>query len=272
MPDAYTHQYYGNLVLSQLSPALQQRIKPHIGLFNIGLQGPDPFYFYKPLKSNPVSHQADVIHAQTGSEYFGRSLEVLKAGIPDPESGLAYQAGFMCHYTLDSTCHTFVNRYEKTRGVSHGDMEGEFERFIMIKNGLDPYKTDVAEAFIPKKEYGPVVSAFSQGIAEKECYSSLRSFKRFRNLFHCESSIKRNILYRVMKFAGVYDSYRGQVVNVEPYPNTEESNAELDKLLHSRVPTGAKLITKFYIAYDEKEPSVFLYDSDLQIPFNGISV
>ncbi|MBQ8994451.1 MAG: zinc dependent phospholipase C family protein [Oscillospiraceae bacterium] len=272
MPDIYAHQYFGDQVYAQLTPELQKRLSENIDLYNIGLQGPDPFYFYKPLKKTPVSKQADVLHEETGSEYFDRSLNTLKGLTEDQEASLAYQLGFLCHYTLDSVCHTFVNRYEKETGVTHSDMEGEFDRYLLERSGKDPLKTDTGEKFLPKKGYGKIVSLFSQGLGEKECYDAIRSYKTFRNIFHCENNFKRNLLYRIMKKAGVYNSYRGQIVNVEPYPNTEKSDQELYDLLKSAVPLCVKLIVKFVIAYDNNEPSAFLYDSNLQIPFNGIMV
>ena len=49
MPSTYAHQHFGNLVFDKLPEKLQEEIAPYRGLYNIGLQGPDIFFYYKPL-------------------------------------------------------------------------------------------------------------------------------------------------------------------------------------------------------------------------------
>jgi len=272
MPDFLTHQYFGDLVLDQLPSELQNRIKPYKDLYWIGLQGPDPLFFYKPMKSTPISLQGKKLHKLNGAEYFGNSLTVLKNNRENTEAALAYQIGFLCHYSLDSVCHTFVSRYEKQTGVSHSDIEGEFERYLMEKAGKDPLRINPADFINPKEEYGEIISRFSMGLEPKECYDAIRSFKKYRNLFFCPTSFKRAVIYRFFKIAGIYEKYRGQVMNVEPYPNTEESDKELYKLVHDAVPVVLRLIPRFVTAYERDEPSLFLLDNSLQIPFDGINI
>ena len=270
MPDFLTHQYFGDLVLEQLPSSIKKRIIPNRDLFQIGLQGPDPLFFYKPIKSNSVVKQGYTLHELNGAEYFGNSLKVLSENKDNTEAALAYQLGFLCHYSLDSVCHTFVNKYEKMKGVTHSDMEGEFERYLLVQAGKDPYKTNPARYINPKKEYGEIISRFSMGLSAKECYDAIRSFKKYRSLFFCSTSVKRSIVYWIMKKAKVYEEYRGQVMNVEPYPNTQESDEELYKLVHDAVPLALKLIPKFITAFEQNQPEFFLTDAALQIPFDGI--
>ena len=55
MPSTYAHQHFGNLVFDKLPEKLQEEIAPYRGLYNIGLQGPDIFFYYKPLHKNDVA-------------------------------------------------------------------------------------------------------------------------------------------------------------------------------------------------------------------------
>ncbi len=272
MPDFLTHQYFGDLVLAQLPFEIQSRINLNKDLYQIGLQGPDPLFFYKPMKSTHVSKQGKMLHKLTGAEYFSNSLAVFKTNKENIDAPLVYQIGFLCHYLLDSVCHTFVSRYEKQTGVSHSDMEGEFERYLMEKAGKDPLRINPADYINPKKEYGEIISRFSMGLSPKDCYDAIRSFKRYRNLFFCPGSIKRYFVYQFFKIAGIYEKYRGQVMNVEPYTNTQDSDEELYKLVHDTVPLALRMIPRFVIAAEQDEPSLFLLDNSLQIPFDGISI
>ena len=123
-----------------------------------------------------------------------------------------------------------------------------------------------------KKEYGEIISRFSMGLEPQICYAAVCSFKRYRNLFFCPNNLKRSLVYGFLKLGGVYESYRGQVMNVEPYPNTQESDEELYKLVHDTVPLALRLIPRFVTAVEQDEPSIFLMDNSLQISFNGIPV
>ena len=272
MPDFLTHQYFGDLVFDQLPDSIKDMISRNKDLYDIGLQGPDPLFFYKPYKSNPISKQGTVLHELNGADYFGNSLTVLKNNKENADAALAYQSGFLCHYALDSVCHSFVNRYIKQTGVTHTDIEGEFERYLMEKAGKDPLRVNPADYINIKKEYGEIISRFTMGLEPKDCYDAVRSFKRYRNFFFCPGSLKRTFVYGFLKALGQYDNNRGQVMNVEPYPNTQESDEELYKLLHDTVPLALRLIPRFVTAYEQDEPSIFLMDNSLQIPFNGIEV
>ena len=38
----------------------------------------------------------------------------------------AYALGVVCHFALDASCHTYINHFEKTRRISHHEIEKEF--------------------------------------------------------------------------------------------------------------------------------------------------
>jgi hypothetical protein len=46
----------------------------------------------------------------------------------DKEAALAYIYGFICHFALDSTCHGYIDEKIAQSGVSHTEIEVEFER------------------------------------------------------------------------------------------------------------------------------------------------
>lgn len=54
----------------------------------------------------------------------------------------AYALGVVCHFALDASCHTYINHFEKTRRISHHEIEKEFEKYLMKKDGLDPFNWD----------------------------------------------------------------------------------------------------------------------------------
>lgn len=65
MPAAYAHYTFGKKVLANIeNPDIRRIITEHRALFDIGLHGPDILFFYRPLKSNPVSKAGHLMHAE----------------------------------------------------------------------------------------------------------------------------------------------------------------------------------------------------------------
>ena len=270
MPDAFAHQHFGDLVFKELPGDLKYRITPHLGLYNIGLQGPDFLFFYNPLKSNEVYDQGSLLHKQSGREFWKISADTLRTTSMDHEASLSYLLGVMCHYSLDSICHTFVNQYEKDQGVTHSDMEGEFDRYLMASLNLVPQAVDQVKRFRPKREYAEVIAPFTQKLDPEITYDALKGFHFWRSVFRSPSKLKREFLYGVLKSAGKYYDYRGQIVNTEPYENTDASDRGLYDLLYGHVRYCADFIESFVSGTDAGDLSSFLAKDGLEIPFDGL--
>ncbi len=270
MPDTFAHQYFGDLVFKAMSNEYKLHIVPYIDLYNIGLQGPDFLFFYKPYKMNDVPIQGSLLHRQTGHDYWKISLNTLKSVTTDYKASLAYLSGVMCHYVLDSCCHAFVNQYEKETGVIHPDIEGEFDRYLLESLGLDPHRTDLIERFLPTRTYAEIIARFTQALSPDTTYAALKGFRFYRKVFHCPNALKRSILYKILKLAGKYDKYRGQIINVKPYDNCEESDKNLYLLLHEQVQVCVELITSLYQCAETGDSSSLINRKRLAPNFDGV--
>ena len=110
MPAAYTHYRFGRDVLRLLPPEKRQVISGHRALYDIGLHGPDIYFFYRPLTDNAVARMGHSLHRQTGATVL-RRMAALLAQAPS-EAATAYLYGFLCHFALDSACHGYVGQME----------------------------------------------------------------------------------------------------------------------------------------------------------------
>ena len=133
MPSTYTHYRFGTRVLAELSPEIRNLLQRNRMLFDLGLQGPDFFFYYKLGKKTPVRRLAKVYHRQTGRAVFTRICEELKN---PTEKELAYLYGLLGHYCLDSVCHPLVFQVTGEDGLAHNAMESEFERYLLAKDGI----------------------------------------------------------------------------------------------------------------------------------------
>lgn len=140
MPASYAHYRFGKLVLPNLPPEVRQCIQRFRRLYDTGLQGPDPFFYYNPFLKTSVGDLGNLFHNQTGQEFFTHACTQANS-----EAALSYLYGLLGHYCLDSVCHPFVNSMVNIGEARHVALESEFERHLMHKDGiLDPSTADRA--------------------------------------------------------------------------------------------------------------------------------
>ena len=137
MPAIATHYLFGQEVYRRL---IEKNRKDIIALirkyrqdFNIGLQGPDPMFYYNPLHKNEVVEYASRIHDRSGVEFMNNAKEHITRS--KDFRALAYTLGFVCHYALDSEAHPTVNRLGKD-SKGHIQIETELDREILLREIL----------------------------------------------------------------------------------------------------------------------------------------
>ncbi|MEI3290100.1 MAG: GrpB family protein [Faecalibacillus faecis] len=135
-PSTYAHYRFGQEVLKELPNDIKKIIIENKELCDIGLHGPDLLFYYLPLKTNEINSIGYNMHEKTGKEVFDtfRKMMTSKKQI---NHYLAYYYGFICHFALDATCHGYIEKRIHESGVSHGEIEVEFDRFLMIEDPQD---------------------------------------------------------------------------------------------------------------------------------------
>lgn len=132
MPACYAHYRFGREALPQLPSDARQCIQRFRRMYDMGLNGPDIFFYYfNPLSKVNVPDLARSFHCQSGAEFFTHAWAQA-----DTEAAKAYLYGLLGHYCLDSVCHPFVNRMVEIGEARHVALESEFERYLMEKDGL----------------------------------------------------------------------------------------------------------------------------------------
>lgn len=137
MPSCFAHYRFGEQLLPNLPADIRNSVQRHRHLYDLGLQGPDFFFYYKLGKKTPVMRLAWEYHHRTGKAVFSRICSCL--GHPSDEE-VAYLYGLLAHYCLDAWCHPIVSRVTGADPMAHNAMESEFERFLMERSGIKrPY-------------------------------------------------------------------------------------------------------------------------------------
>lgn len=111
MPGFLTHYLFSiNTYRALKKKTLQDIIKQHKQVYFLGAQGPDIFFYYLPCNLNKKKQLGGIMHHTCVNDFFATCLNELPKLKEDTEReiALAYVAGFLCHYTLDSISHPFI--------------------------------------------------------------------------------------------------------------------------------------------------------------------
>ena len=134
MPTTYTHYAYGQEVFHKLPEELQRKIEPYIAYYNIGVHGPDILFYYHSYCKNKVNQYGVKVHHEPAREFFKRAFKVFQAQ-KNRNEAFAYLAGFMTHFILDSSCHPYVRKRIKETGISHTEIETDWDFEVMQRDG-----------------------------------------------------------------------------------------------------------------------------------------
>ena len=253
MPSTYAHRRFGANVLEHLPEPLRSRIEAERELYDIGLHGPDLLFYYKAVKSNPVSRLGNAMHEKPGADFFGPARSRI-AEAKDREAALVYVLGVICHFALDSTCHPYVEQYVRSSGVSHCEIETEFDNMLMRRDGLDPLHYFTASHIHPSQRSAEVIAPFYDGITVEETLGAMKGMITVHKLLQASNPVKRWVVLTGMKVVGAYDGLHGLVANPKPNPSCAESSRELDALYAKALPLAERLILEYIDTLDTDAP------------------
>ncbi len=132
MPAAMAHHTFGNLVYNELNDEHKQVIQKNRSMFDLGTQGPDLLFFYRPWGNNTISEEGHLIHLVTHRSFLSHIFQIRDLS---NEPLTAYLLGVCCHYALDRNVHPIVVEYAPT-SVEHQFIESSLEHLIRTEYGI----------------------------------------------------------------------------------------------------------------------------------------
>lgn len=243
MPSAYAHHKLGVNVKAVLPEELRKIIDEKPDNFELGLHGPDPLFFYKPFKKNPVNAQADDMHNAYASEFFRPAKELYLFRGKRTED-LSYLFGFLCHFALDSEGHPYVYGKQAKSNVSHSEVESAFDRELMLDDGVDPFRRKTTADIRPTEEVYTVAAAYFR-INDKAAKKSVKSFKFYSRLMQTKNGFVRGIMDFILKLSGNYDRMHGLLMPKENDDRFLDSNGDLKAALAKATDKAVELIVNY---------------------------
>ena len=136
MPSTYAHYRFGLAMLEKFPGDSRRTIQRFRRLFEVGLHGPDIFYYQLPGLNKATSFLGIKFHEQTGQDFFQRVCRGIR--MEKSEAAQAYLYGVLCHYCLDSVCSPYMKEQCAAEGVTSLQLETEFDRFLLEMDGKIP--------------------------------------------------------------------------------------------------------------------------------------
>ena len=143
MPANYAHYRFGKQVLPALPADVRQCIQRFRRMYDMGLHGPDIFFYYNPFLKTAVGDLGGKFHAQTGQEFFPNACAAATS-----EAARAYLYGLLGHYCLDSICHPYIQQLVDIGEARHVPLESEFDRYLLaLDKEPSPHTYDMSKRF-----------------------------------------------------------------------------------------------------------------------------
>lgn len=227
MPTTYAHWRFGDKCIRMLPDDLQNIILNNRAIFDYGVHGPDIFFYYNCLKHNEVNRYGSAMHDIPYKDTLTQIKENFKK-TENKDMALSYLLGFTCHFTLDSYCHGFIEKVDETMPYSHGKIESQFDRYLLIKDGFNPVTKSVTDMFHPDEKMAKVISGLFNKFDEDIIYKTLKDQKLYLNLLKDNSDIKRFFLTTAMDIAKV-PSFKDLLITKENVEELKPVNIRLNK-------------------------------------------
>ncbi len=139
MPGFTTHYILGMKAYNDLHGCqIKHIIAKHRWLYQLGLQGPDIFFYNIPiLRHRDYRNVGSYMHEHHIRDFFAVYLKNLAeiSSRQQQEQALAYFCGYLCHYVGDSICHPYV--YGRIRYNAKAPSMEAHSRHAALENDID---------------------------------------------------------------------------------------------------------------------------------------
>lgn len=222
MPLNYAHYRFGTALLPQMPGDVRRTIQRFRRLFDVGLHGPDIFYYNPAFLNSRNAFLGIKFHEQTGQEFFQRVCRAVR--LERSEAALAYLYGALCHYCLDSLCHPFV--VEHAPEASHPRIEAEFDRFLLEMDGkVPPCSQDLSPHMHLTAGECETVARFYPPAKGKLVRDSLHNMARVTRLFAAPEGARRKLIAKGVGLLG--KEFSAIMIPAQPDPACQGMDPEL---------------------------------------------
>ncbi len=258
MPALYAHIRFGEEVLKVLPPYFSAYAEQYPEAFALGTQGPDILFYHRPMKKNEIRKYGSHLHALAAEDFFlevGKSL-LGNADASDAQSILtqngafaAYICGFLCHFTLDVSCHEYIDEHSYTTAhtdkPTHGKIESEFDKFLRKKDGK-PIRGYNAATPIQDANGAREGCAKALKLPEENIALAIKTMRKINGYFSKKCPLFHPTVHFFLKIAGMERKFGDMFLHKKDDARCTEHNAVLEEKFQRAIPLGAQIIEEYF--------------------------
>lgn len=259
MPALYAHKKFGDVIAAALGGEFPEMQEQRV-YFALGLHGPDPLFYHKPLKANAVRRRGDALHEASAAGFFREARGIYLARGRRAEDR-AYLYGFVCHFCLDSVCHAEVAAQMRLCSMTHAGIESAFERMLLLEDGQAPEKAVLTRHL--DASAAEAMAAYC-GVSSGQAKKAVRSMRFYSALLRCPNACKRALVLFGLRIAGKYDSIAPMMIPTTESDAVRKSNAALRALFDRATNKALALIPALRAYLDADAPLSARFDSNFE--------
>ena len=107
------------------------------------------------------------LHARPAAEFFEQAWKKGKE-LPANRGRFAYLYGFICHFALDHSCHGYIEEKIQKSGVTHAEIEVEFDRMLLEKHGHNPITSHLTNHIPTDATCAGVIAEFFPEVTDEQ--------------------------------------------------------------------------------------------------------
>lgn len=214
MPSTYAHYRFGEEIKVLLDENKQKIIEQYHSLFLLGVHGPDLLFYYRPLHHNEITTLGNKLHSQPAYQFFKPVFQRLKETKSNAE--LAYLYGYLCHFALDTTCHTYIEKVRAQKIACHSEIEDDLDRALLVMDHRDPVRFPLHQMIPYNVEDLPIIQTFYPELDIKTIETAVKGMRFYHRLLFCPSTFKRNLLILGIKCIGQHPNLTGHILMPKP--------------------------------------------------------
>lgn len=227
MAGNYAHYRFGAELMKSMPAEVRRTVSRYRRLYDMGLHGPDIFFYYDPARPNAVSAMGKKFHRQSGREFFTRVCK--RHRLEPSEPARAYLYGLLAHYCLDSLCHPAVHKYTDDGGIGHVELETEFDRYLLDLDGKrPPHAQDCSLHMTLNDTECSVAAGFYPGVTAAQVSRSVRNLANATRLLAAPDGLPRALLKKGIDLAA--RKFRQYYMTEGPNPRCAHLDEELKAL------------------------------------------
>lgn len=260
MPFHYAHYRFGAMAIPAMPPEIRRRVQRFRQLYDMGLHGPDIFFYSNIFLKDHAENPAKKYHRQTGEEFFTRVCKRIR--LEPSEGAMAYLHGVLAHYCLDAACHPYIRTVTEDGSIGHGELETEFDRYLLNLDGKRPANTfDCSPHMKLTRGECVTVADFYPDATPTTVSRSVRSMAACVKFLASPAGFRRNLMQGAISLTG--DAFSQFVMSRSPNKKCAHLDGDLQALFDQALEKYPALLEEITAHMSHNAP----FGDDFKLPF-----